>query len=555
VTYAVCNYAVKCALVELDVSQDAFYDNTDSTVFSSILAKYNLFMPRASSDKLVLLIKSLTKAEKRSFRIFVNRNPSAGDSLFMQLFDLILKSKSYEDTMAIQKIDGLKKSQLSNLKANLYKQLLSCLRLIESKKIDGIQVREQIDFAKILYEKGLYKPCLELLDKAKKQALHINYETLALSILYFEKRIESQHVTGSMSAKADELTQQSNELLEEIALTNQLSNASLLLYGRYLRHGYVKNRAEYQDLKNFITELLPEVDVRSLEFYQKLYLFQSYVWFYNMGQNFANYYKYSRKWVDLYDEYPTRKVTVTTPFIKGYHNLLNALFMMGKRTRFNKEYRKLLLFDIYQKPHPTQNEISLYYLFRWTHFLNKIFLNAEYKVTRELEELEKILSTNEYGWDLNRILVMHYKIGSAYFGIGDLDKTREHLNKITNNNYPEFREDIQSFARMLNLIANFDTGNEDLVSYQVKSLYRYLSNLKELGEVQLEVIKFLRSTPKIAAADINDAFKKLRDKLLSIETKEFEKRPFLYLDIISWLESKIEDKAIRVIIKDKLNPK
>jgi len=190
-------------------------------------------MSKVHSDKLVALIHSLTKAEKRSFRLFVNRNPSAGDSLFMQLFDLVLKEKCYDDDLALRKIKGLKKSQLSNLKASLYKQILSNLRLLETKKINELQVREQLDFAKILYEKGLYKQCLDILDKAKKQAFAINYETLALSALYFEKRIESQHVTGSMSVKADELSQQSNELLKEINLTNQLSNASLLLYGRY----------------------------------------------------------------------------------------------------------------------------------------------------------------------------------------------------------------------------------------------------------------------------------------------------------------------------------
>jgi len=512
-------------------------------------------MPKSSSDKLVNLINSLTKAEKRGFRLFVNRNPSAGDSLFMQLFDLILKSKTYEDVSALQKIDGLKKSQLSNLKANLYKQILACLRLIESKKVDEIQVREQIDYAKILYEKGLYKQCLEILDKAKKQALDINYETLALSILYFEKRIESQHVTGSMSAKADELSQQSDNLLKEISLTNQLSNASLLLYGRYLRHGYVKSKSEYQELSDVVDNLLPKVNVQELQFYQKLYLFQSYVWFYNMGQNFPSYYKYSQKWVNLYDEYPSKKVTVTTPFIKGYHNLLNALFMSGKRERFNKEYRKLLRFDIYQKQHPTQNEVSLYYLFRWTHFLNKIFLNAEYETSEKLKELEGLVESNIYGWDLNRIMVLHYKIGSTYFGIGDLDKAIEYLNKITNNNYPNFRVDIQSFARILNLIANFDLGNEDLVSYQVKSLYRYLSNLKELGAVQLEIIKFLRSTPKIAPRDINTAFKELRDKLVVIESRPYEKRPFLYLDIISWLESKIEGTTMHLVLQQKLKSK
>jgi len=251
-------------------------------------------MSKRSSDKLVSLVNSLSKTEKRSFRLFVNRNPSAADSLFMKLFDLILKSKDYDDSVALQNIDGLKKSQLSNLKANLYKQILSCLRLLESKKIDEIQVREQIDYAKILYEKGLYKSCLEILDKAKKQALAINFETLALSILYFEKRIESQHITGSMSAKADELSRQSDKLLDEIVLTNKLSNASLLLYGRYLKHGYVKSKNEFEELAAYVDEVLPEVEENELKFYQKLYWYQSKVWFYNMGQDFPNCYKYAK---------------------------------------------------------------------------------------------------------------------------------------------------------------------------------------------------------------------------------------------------------------------
>jgi len=163
-----------------------------------------------------------------------------------------------------------------------------------------------------------------------------------------------------------------------------------------------------------------------------------------------------------------------------------------------------------------------------------------------------ILNKNEYGWDLNRILVFNYKIGCVYFGIGDLDKAIKYLNKISNQNYPNFREDIQSFARMLNLIANFDQGNEELVSYQVKSLYRYLSNMKELGDVQLEIIKFLRKTPKITPKEIVSEFKQLKDKLIVIEHKPYEKRPFLYLDIISWLESKIQGCSIKEVIKAKM---
>ena len=509
-------------------------------------------MLKTQSDKLVTLINSLTKAEKRSFRLYVKRNGNDGDTKFMQLFDLISKESDFKEGQALKKIPELKKSQVSNLKANLFKQILSCLRLLERNKIAEIRVREQMDFARILYDKGMYKTCLEILDKAKKQSQDINFETLTLSILYFEKQIESQHVTGSMSHTADELTSESNEILKEIDLTNRLSNLSLLLYGRYLRNGFVKNDGEYAELKTFFDEHIPEYQEQQLGFYQKLYLYQSYVWFYNMAQDFLNCFKYSKKWVNLYEENPSKKITSTTPYIKGYHNVLNALFMTQSRIRFNEAYDQFLVFDIHHNKLPSFNEISLFHLFKWTHFLNRIFLNAEFEQTDELLELERILETNEYGWDQHRMLILCYKLGCVYFGMGDLDKSIDYLNMISNQNYPDLRQDIQSFARILNLIANFDKGNELLVAYQVKSLYRFLSKMEELEQTQLEIIKFLRNTPKMLPKDINAEFVKLKDNLSAIEQRPYEKRPFLYLDIISWLEAKIQGTTIKEIIKSKL---
>jgi len=490
-------------------------------------------------DKLVQLVGTLSKSEKRSFRLFVNRNSGNADMLYMQLFDLMVKSAEYSDELAVRKIKGLKKSQLSNLKGSLFKQILSCLRLIERNKIGEIQLREQVDYAKILYEKGLYLPCLDLLEKAKKQAVEMNYETIALSVLYFEKRIESQHITGSMSAKADALSEQSNLLLEHIELTNKLSNTSLLLYGRYLRHGYVRSEEEFKALTVFFKGLLPAVDGTKLAFYQELYLCQSYVWYYNMAQNFANCFKYAQRWVHLFEAKPEKKNSITILYLKGLHNLLNALFMAKKQHKFNTAYDVLVKFDIQLQLNVSRNEVSNYYLFYWIHFLNRVFINADYDALDKLKELEQLLEENTYFWDLHRLLVFYYKIGSVYFAVGNYDAAITYLSKIVNENYPDFRSDIQSFARILFLICYFDKGEVQLVTYQVKSLYRYLSKMEELGAMQLEIIKFLRRTPKMFPADMKAEFTLLRDKLIAINEKPYEKRPFFYLDIISWLESKI----------------
>ena len=46
-------------------------------------------------------------------------------------------------------------------------------------------------------------------------------------------------------------------------------------------------------------------------------------------------------------------------------------------------------------------------------------------------------------------------------------------------------------------------------------------------------------------------FESLRMQLLPLENNIYEKRPFMYFDIISWLESKIHKKPIQLIIQEK----
>ncbi|MCI5081199.1 MAG: hypothetical protein MRY78_05880, partial [Saprospiraceae bacterium] len=58
-------------------------------------------------------------------------------------------------------------------------------------------------------------------------------------------------------------------------------------------------------------------------------------------------------------------------------------------------------------------------------------------------------------------------------------------------------------------------------------------------------------TPRMRESELKDEFIRLKDKLTQLEDDRFEKRPFLYLDIISWLESKIEERPVQEIIREK----
>ena len=113
------------------------------------------------------------------------------------------------------------------------------------------------------------------------------------------------------------------------------------------------------------------------------------------------------------------------------------------------------------------------------------------------------------------------------------------------------REDLMCFSRILNLVAHYEAGLDYHLDRLIRSTYRFLIKMNDLHEVQKEMIKFLRDLPKVYPSDIKAEFKKLRDRLKVYEEHPFERRAFLYLDIISWLESNYENRPVAEIVKEK----
>ena len=513
-------------------------------------------MRKQQTDHLVQLIRSLTKAEKRHFRLFVTRNQASDNILFLQLFDVIEKHKEYDEEIILKKIPQIKKRQLSNLKAHLYKQLLMSLRLLSKNYNKDIEIREKIDYAKVLYTKGLYRQSLEMLEKTKNLAKKYHQNILALEVIEFEKLIESQYITRSIDTRADELTEEAISTMQRVRKSNIFSNLSLQLYGLYLKVGYVKNEKDHYFVNEFFSANLPKYKHEELGFYEKLYLYQSYVWFHHTTQDFLHCYKYAQKWVDLFEENKEMQTLETPLYLKGLHNLLSSLFFLSHYDRFLENLNKLENFELHHKVKQNTNVEGMLQLFRYIHRINFHYLEGTFEEgLKFVPELETIIQNNSFNWDPHRIMVFNYRIACLYFGSSDYDNTIKYLNRILNAPNPDYREDIQAFARFLNLMAHYELGHMQLLEYLVKSVYRFLNKREELHQVLKEIIQFIRRLPRIHKDNLDKEFLKLKDNLIKVENNPYERRPFLHLDIISWLEGKIQGKTIQEIIRQKFEDK
>ncbi|MEM1215396.1 MAG: hypothetical protein AAGJ82_06920 [Bacteroidota bacterium] len=509
-------------------------------------------MPKQKTDDLLQLIVSLSRAEKRHFRLFVKRNQSSNDILFLQLFDHLDKHQQYNEPLVLKKIPEIKKTQLSNLKAHLYKQLLTSLRLLSKNNNEDIQIRELIDYARVLYNKGLYRQALDVLDKGKQRAHAGCFDTLALEILEFEKRIEGQYITRSIEGRAGELTKESATLTNRLQYTNLFSNLNLHMYGLYLRVGYVRNEKEFHYVQESFRSRLPDVRYSDLDFWSKVFHCNAHYWYHHMIQDFPMCYRYGLRWLELFRD-NKKIIQLHAPvYLKGLHKMLNALYNTLQYEQFREVMDLLEQFPQQHKMSKSTNTEGLYYLFWYIHQIKLHFLEGTFSEGTEMvPKLMKIIDNNVYNWDNRRILVFYYRIACLYFASGDNSTAIDYLNLIINQKNPDYREDIQSFARILNLICHFELGNRQLVEYQVKSVYRFLAKLEDLHDVQKEIFYFLRKTPRMRQDEIREDFVRLKDKLAKLESLPYTRRPFLYLDIISWLESKIEQVPVQEVIRRK----
>jgi endonuclease III-like uncharacterized protein len=502
------------------------------------------------THNLFSLVKSLSASEKRQFSLFVGRISLNNESKFISLFKVLCAQPKYDED-EILNTTNISKQQLSNVKSHLYYQILTSLRLNPSKRNIPLQIREQLDFSMILYRKGLYMQSLKLLDRLKEMALLYEEKTIAYEILDLEKIIESQYITRSRPDRASLLIGQTNELTYLNTVASQLSNLALHLYNVFLKNGYARTKEEAAAISNFFFINIP-ADTDKFGFREKLWYNQSFVWYSFIIQDFVSCYKYASKWVALFEKNPHLIAVHPVFYIKGNHYVLESLFYLNNAKKFQVALNKFENIVNGADIPDDDNIVVLSFLYVYSNKLNLRFMEGNYKASDDLlDTIHRKLIKFSDKIDQHHIMIFYYKMACLYFGNSNYDKCIYFLKKIINSNTTHLREDLVCFSRILNLVAHYEAGLDYRLEALIKSTHLYLGKMNDLHKVQKALMDFLKNVSNISPLLLKDEFKKLHALLSRYQDHPFERRAFLYLDILSWLESKISNVPIADIISRK----
>lgn len=486
------------------------------------------------------MIKSLTKAEKRNFKLYATRAGATGTSKFIQLFNVIDRMTEPDDALAMKRMK-ITTGQYSNLKRHLYQELLTSLRLIYIRKEIDIELREQIDFTRILYGKGHYLDALRTLERAKAKAVEHNQDLLHLEILEFQKLIEARHITLSrqVSNKMDLLLNESGERSHNVLNTSELFSLSIQIHGRYIELGHSRDEEGRLATRKFWDSIQAKWVGRASApntFHQQVHRFQAGMWYHYIQLDINTALEAAINAQTLFTL--SRQMIVKDPdlYLRSLYYVAMLAYLKQDEKTVIKYVQRQQAFLNNEKIHLNENSrnigkiyfnLSLFNLY----FLQKSKENA-YEHGQELLEAyrQKTFRPNNHRWGL-----FLYKIAAACFLANRFDEALDHLNNIINMRSGIFREDLLINTRMLHALCNFELSNYSLVDYHLTSLGRLLRRSRETAEVHRLAVTGIRRLLNLPEAERAPVYADIRENLTILQDRPFEHKALAYLDLEEWL--------------------
>ena len=501
-------------------------------------------------DELISLISSMTPSEKRYFRGYQRGTSDLKAAGYIKLFDYYESGKS-DDEAFINRSRALTKMKLANLKRHLYKVLLRSLRSQYTLSKTEILISENVDYARILYAKGLYRQSLKILDKALKMAIEHEELVLQLEIMEFEKMIESRHITRSrrVENKVEYLIDRSHDMSKKLALAVDLSNLSLEIHGYYIKNGLASSPDQKKVVADLFLEQLKKLKESELETTEFIYLQQSLMWYHYLLSDVAKVYRYSLRWMQAYLDAPALLLKDPDPYLRSLHYVVNSCFYARdhKRVKTYVQY-----FNRFEKldnlPKSTTTEM-LFFIYSTNAKLNLYLVEGRYRNALTLTpSIHQGIDRFSRHIDTHRVIILYYKLAWINYGIGSFSTAVDYINRISQFKMDFLRTDVHCYVKLLQLCIHLSWGNYQLCRSLLRATER---QFKKSGMSNLLVDITLQTIKNYLNAPLNERyhFDELNNRYSSDNLIEKHQEQSIYFNFKYWIQAVCLDTTIEKVAR------
>lgn len=489
-----------------------------------------------SKPAVIRLVKSLSKSEKRHFKLFTKKQSGKKD--YLDLYDLIDQSDFTDRDMLEEKFKKLHpRSSIDNAARYLLRVLTDCL--IQSKvKEDGLfQLLYGMLRINILRERNLPEEGFRELKKLQTVAITTQEQLLQFLLSRYEREYFAELGFQDVSEESlIEIQMEARNILRDIRNTNEHYSLHELLRHRLIYSGKAQSKEDKKQLDDLLLSEMSIVNSRikdNLESQKLHLLFQSF-FFTNIG----DYKSALKTFYELNRLFEKNSHLLNNPplgYFSSLDGILDSLRVMGY---FDK-------MDFYIKKLQQLNNSSFPEYYRFIiHKTIMIYQLSVYIGTNEFETALQYIKDSDSNLlraysmvDDEKQNELLFYIALVNYKVNNLKKTQKYINEITMVRKVNERSLIYRASRLLSMLVHYEEKDFEYLDYEIRSYKRSFKNGHRALQTEMLIFKVIKLNPDLNTIKKNEAlWGSIKPQIQIIKNDKFELQLLKYFDFIEWIE-------------------
>lgn len=485
----------------------------------------------AKKEELFVLIKSLSRSEKRHFKLYSTH--SKDDANYIRLFDAIDKQEVYNEALIKKHFSNepfIK--QLHVTKYYLRDMILAALRSFHNSISKDAELKEVLRNVELLFNKELYGLCETELTKAEHLAERYELSVGMVELLSWKRKLKQAMEPYNYDAFLTTVQEQ-KKAIDTLQNSNDYWKEMILQTWQTLGNTQPPEKITITKLKHAVT-----LDTKVLKHNT------AYIRYLREGKSKQGKTELT-KLIELLEQHPHRLKEEPAPYISTINNL-TSYYVFSKRDNealalINKAKNMYESFKL-----TTEKKSLLKQVLRTYNIELEIYRDKSKKNKPDFNfvaETEKFLHANRNKIPKDYMLSLWFQLAHIHFTHGRYNDALKWLNNILNNKFGKRRMDLQKSARMLNLLVHFEQKNFFVLRYFVDSAKRFVKKNSEVTQYDDLLFRFFvkaSNTPEYEHRAIykelyNSLFPKNNDALIPDNVLD-------YIDYREWLHNKLKMK-------------
>ncbi len=497
-------------------------------------------------DDLFLLIKSLSKSEKRYFRIFTDNGK---ETLYRKIFDIISDQETYSEKALKAALKGHEAvNNFHVIKKYLFDLIMDSLIQFHKDYSVTFKLKRMLQQIEISNSKGLYETTYRLLRKAEKYARE--YErVISLSEIYMLQKINLMDLSHKGYTEFDivKMNTHEKEAFKKMESNAYYRNTMVELFSEYVKWEGIVKPVKNKVFKKIQSDVMFRNENNAISLESEILLYNIKGYYFHEIADYKKSISYRERIITLMERHPNMMKALNRNYIIALHNYITDLRMLGQYSAMNENINKFHHVSV-NDLRTEAEQFRRYYIMKSQYLLDTGEFEMIYSLEREfnaaLPQYLRIISNTI-------IRMINYNIARCYFGAGKFEDSIRLFIEIIHEPKNEQDTATYGFSQIWIILAHYELGNFNILSYLSKSALRYFKKHKIMSKIEIRFFEFFMQEKNFDSGLLSENLILLK-RFIEKNNNPMVDKELIYTALIDWLNSKLKRQPLKKIIKERI---